>query len=216
VDLDAERVQALYEEMEQEAIAGFEQMGYSAEDVSFDRTADLRYIGQFHEVEVAVPVGREGHFESVESEMTASVFRDPGGLRMLDAVEEAIDNFHAKHHDLYTFNMPWQGVELLTFRLRAAVPRAPFELRKIPDGGPDPSHAVMAERDCWFAGEKVATPIYDGRELLAGNRIAGPAVIEEPTTTVVIPASYTATVDNERSYHLTRNDAGSDQPGGAQ
>ena len=44
---------------------------------------------------------------------------------------------------------------------------------------------------------------------------AGPAVIEEPTTTVVIPATYTATVDNERSYHLTRNDAGSEQAGGA-
>ena len=74
----------------------------------------------------------------------------------------------------------------------------------------------MAERDCWFAGEKMATPIYDGGKLLAGNRIAGPAVIEEPTTTVVIPATYTATVDNERSYHLTRNDAGSGQAGGAQ
>ena len=56
VDLDAARVQALYEDMEQEAISGFEQMGYQAADVSFARTADLRYIGQFHEVEVAVPV----------------------------------------------------------------------------------------------------------------------------------------------------------------
>jgi len=215
VDLDPDRVQALYEDMEQEAIAGFEQMGYEASDVSFVRTADLRYIGQFHEVEVAVPVGPGGDLlDTAEPAVTASVFRDAGGLRMHDAVEAAIDNFHAKHHDLYTFNMPWQGVELLTFRLRAAVPRAPFDLRQIAEGGPDPSHAVKAERDCWFAGEKVNTPIYDGGRLLAGNQIAGPAVIEEPTTTVVIPATYTATVDNERSYHLVRNEAKDAQPGG--
>jgi N-methylhydantoinase A len=216
VDLDADRVQALYEDMEQEAIAGFEQMGYAATDVSFERTADLRYIGQFHEVEVAVPVGRgEDPMAAAESTVKASVFRDPGGLRMLDAVEEAIENFHAKHHDLYTFNMPWQGVELLTFRLRATVPRAPFELSRIAEGGADASQAIKGERTCWFAGEEIATPIYDGGKLLAGNQIAGPAIIEEPTTTVVIPASYSATVDGERSYHLSRTAATSNEPGGS-
>ncbi len=215
VDLDAARVQALYEDMEQEAISGFEQMGYQAADVSFARTADLRYIGQFHEVEVAVPVGPgDDPMAAVDATLTASVFRDEGGLRMLDAVEEAIENFHAKHHDLYTFNMPWQGVELLTFRLRATVPRAPFELSKIPEGGTDPSHATKGERDCWFGGERVSTPIYHGASLLAGNEIPGPAIIEEPTTTVVVPATYTATVDTERSYHLRRNDAGGDESGG--
>lgn len=215
VDLDADRVQALYEDMEREAIAGFKEMGYAANDVSFTRTADLRYIGQFHEVEVAVPVGPNADpVAAAEATVKATVFRDPGGLRMLDAVEEAIENFHAKHHDLYTFNMPWQGVELLTFRLRATLPRAPFELSRIAHGSADASHAVKTERGCWFGGEQVATPIYDGGSLLAGNTIAGPAIIEEPTTTVVIPASYTATVDEERSYHLVRNETRANESGG--
>ncbi len=214
VDLDADRVQMLYEEMEQEAIAGFEEVGYRAEDLSFTRTADLRYIGQFHEVEVEMPVEPgQDLARSAEKNLRASVFRDVGGMRMMEAVEEAIDNFHAKHYDLYTFNMPWQGVELLTFRLRATAPKAPFDLHRIPPGGRDPSGALKSHRDCWFGGERVSTPIFDGGRLRAGNRIAGPAIIEEPTTTVVIPESFVATVDARRSYHLKRNGTGSVRPG---
>jgi N-methylhydantoinase A len=204
VDLDEARVEALYEEMEQEAIAAFGEMGYGPEEVSFVRTADLRYIGQFHEVEVEMPTGVA---DDAAASVKASVFRGTG-MRMLDAVEEAIENFHARHHDLYTFNMPWQGVELLTFRLRATVPRAPFELSRIGAGSPDPSAAQKATRSCWFGGEQVPTPIYDGEALLAGNEIAGPAIIEEKTTTVVVPRGYTARVDGERSYQLTRDDEG--------
>ena len=215
VDLDADRVQVLYEEMEQEAIAGFQDMGYEASEVAFSRTADLRYIGQFHEVEVEMPMDPgQDPVSTAESTFRASVFRDAGGMRMLDAVEEAIENFHTKHYDLYTFNMPWQGVELLTFRLRATVPRAPFELHRIALGGSDPSAALKAHRRCWFAGKAVSTPIFDGSKLLAGNRIPGPAIIEEPTTTVVIPESYVATVDEQRCYHLARNRSGADESRG--
>jgi N-methylhydantoinase A len=187
-DIDAGRVAALYQDMEEEAIEAFAKMGYGSDQVSFARSADLRYIGQFHEVEVAVPAGK----------VTKA------------SLAEAIDNFHTKHHDLYTFNMLWQGVELLTFRLRATIPKAPFELRQIQVGSSDPALARKAERRCWFHGIEVQTPVYDGDRLLAGNIIIGPAIIEEPTTTVVVPPSYAATVDEERSYHLARvlEDAG--------
>ena len=217
VDLDADRVEVLYREMEQEAIAGFEEMGYEAGEVALTRTADLRYIGQFHEVEVEMPMAPgQDPADAAESTLRASVFRDAGGMRMLDAVEEAIENFHAKHYDLYTFNMPWQGVELLTFRLRATVPRAPFELHRIAQGGSDPSAALKERRRCWFVGEALDTPIFDGGKLLAGNRIPGPAIIEELTTTVVIPEAYIATVDDQRCYHLARHGSDADESRGEQ
>ncbi len=41
-------------------------------------------------------------------------------------------------------------------------------------------------------------------ELFAGLKIAGPAIIEEPATTVVITASYVCTVDGVKNYILTR------------
>ena len=44
-------------------------------------------------------------------------------------------------------------------------------------------------------GQPGRTAVYDYRELRAGHRIAGPAIVEVPTTTVVIPGGTTATVD---------------------
>lgn len=185
-DLDVSRVQGLYDEMESEALGGFKELQVAPEDGIFTRTAELRYIGQFHEVEVSVPNGK-----------------------LTDAVlEEVIENFHKKHEDLYTFNMRWKGVEFLTFRLRATAPKAPFELSTVADGGADASPALKRRRQCWFDGKEVDTPVYEGEKLQANNQIEGPAIIEELTTTVVVPNRFSLAVDNRRNYILTNNDAG--------
>ncbi len=181
-DIDLNRVKRLYADMEQRAVDGFKEMHVPEEQVVFSRTADMRYIGQFHEVEVEVASGELS----------------------LDSLAQAVENLHRRHEDLYTFNMPWKGVEFLTFRLRATAPKAPFELRRIAEGTPDASHALKRRRNCWFEGHEIDTPVYDGEKLLAGNRIAGPAIIEETTTTVVIPSAFLCSVDNGRNYLVER------------
>ena len=182
-DIDTDRVNGLYREMEQEAIDGFAAIGVDAADVTFSRTADVRYVGQFHEVEVGVPDG------NIDSE----------------AIDRAVEGFHGRHEQLYTFNMPWQKVELLTFRLRATTPKAPFEMRRIETGGPDSSAAIKRTRSAWFDGEYVDTTVYDGALLKAGNQFHGPAMIEEATTTVVVPSRYSVRVDEYRNYVMTRD-----------
>ncbi len=185
-DLEIARVQGLYDEMESEALGGFEQMQVAPEDGIITRTAELRYIGQFHEVEVDVPNGN----------LTDA------------AIEQVMENFHNKHEALYTFNMRWKGIEFLTFRLRATAPKAPFELSKVAKGTKDASGALKRRRQCWFDGKEIDTPVYEGAKLLAGNHIDGPAIIEEETTTVVVPSNFTLAVDDWRNYILTNNDAG--------
>jgi N-methylhydantoinase A len=187
--VDLERVNALYAEMEREALERFTAIGTAADAVRFTRTADVRYVGQFHEVEVEVPAA------SVTAEALAT----------------AIENFHQRHQDLYTFAMRWQAVELLTFRLRATTGKAPFELRRIDAGSGDASAARKRTRTCRFDGADMVTPVYNGALLGAGDRFDGPALIEETTTTVVIPPSYDCTVDSFRNYVLTRRQAG--EPG---
>ncbi len=184
-DLDPERVAGLYQEMETEAVAGFAALGVDAADVTFARTADVRYLGQFHEVEVSVPAG------DIDQA----------------AIESALADFHRRHHQLYTFDMPWQQVELLTFRLRATTPKAPFTMRAIEAGGPDSSAALKRRRTVWFDGAPMDTPIYDGALLRAGNEFHGPAIVEETTTSVVIPPRYACRVDEVRNYVLTRDGA---------
>jgi N-methylhydantoinase A len=182
-DLDLDRINTLYQEMEADAFEGFAELGVDAADVSLKRTADMRYRGQFHEVEVSFPVG----------DVTT------------DAVDEAIANFHARHHELYTFNMPWQGVQFLTFRLRATTPRASFELKPAEAESVEDA-ALKRTRTCRWRGDDVETPVYEGARLRSGDEFDGPAIIEETTTTVVIPPRYSCSVDRYRNYILTRRD----------
>jgi N-methylhydantoinase A len=187
--IDPARVKQLYQEMEAEALEGFRANGIPPEQIVFSRTTDMRYGGQFHEVEV-----------------------DLGSVDLTAAhLEETLNKFHARHEALYTFGMPWKSVEFLNFRLRATAARAPFRLREIGRGGPESAMALKRHRSCWFAGRKVETPVYDGTQLLAGCRFGGPAIIEETTTTVVVPVSYVCTVDQWKNYLLTRVGGGNEE-----
>jgi N-methylhydantoinase A len=179
-DLDIPRVQALYNDMEREARAGLSSLDVNQEDGAFERTAELRYIGQFHEVEVEVPSG----------ELTAGT------------VAEIVENFHRKHEQLYTFNMRWKGVEFLTFRVKAVVPQASFELTRVAKATDSASSALKRRRACWFDGNQVDTPVFDGQKLKSGHVVSGPAIVEELTTTVVVPSGCTLTVDDWRNYLL--------------
>jgi N-methylhydantoinase A len=180
--IDVDTLNRLYAEMEAEALAAFRAHGVQPEGVVLKRTAELRYVGQFHEVETDVA----------------------NGLLTREAVAAAGERFAKKHEELYTFAMPWKAVEILTLRLKALMPNAPFAPLQVEQGVADPVAARKRRRTCRFNGRDVDTQVYDGEKLLAGNVITGSAIIEETTTTVVIPETYVCSVDKFRNYVLTR------------
>jgi N-methylhydantoinase A len=180
--LDPAVVNGHLDAMERDARASFAAIGVPAAEVSLRRTVEMRYIGQFSEVEVEMAEGPIG-----EAEIAAVVAA-----------------FSDKHKALYTFSMPWKGVEVLTLRLKATAPKAPFHLQEIEAGSEDPAAALKRRRSCRFEDREVDTPVFDGNRLRAGNLIAGPAIIEEPTTTVVVPPSFQCAVDQFKNYMLTR------------
>lgn len=181
-EIDLEKVQDLYNEMQDEARAAFTDMGVKDDEIRLARTADLRYIGQFNEVEVDMPGG-------------------PIDRALIDATEQ---NFRNRHTAMYTFDIPWKGVELLTFRLRAFVPRTPMTTVPEEEASPDASAALKRQRWCWFDGQQVETQVYDGQLTRHGHVIPGPSIIEEPTTTVVVPGPYQCEVKAGGDYHLSR------------
>ncbi len=181
-NVDLNGLNRVYEEMEAEALASFRAHGVDPAKVVLKRTADLRYTGQFHEVEADMPNGK----------LTQQ------------SVASAADFFARKHEKLYTFAMPWKQVEILTLRLKASTPSLPFALPQVAKGEADAKAAVKRRRVCRFNGRDIDTPIYDGEKVLAGNVITGPAIIEETTTTVVIPEAYVCSVDQYKNYVLTR------------
>ncbi|MFQ5802743.1 MAG: hypothetical protein ACE5JQ_07620 [Candidatus Methylomirabilales bacterium] len=150
--------------------------------VVLTRTADMRYVGQFHEVEVEMASGR----------------------LVAEHVEGATANFHKRHHELYSFSMTFRGVEFLNFRVRATAQKAPFKLEEVPRGDKSPQGALKRRRNCIFNGRPLDTPVFEGEKIQAGNVIAGPAIIEEKTTTVVVPPSFDCSTDRFKTYVLRR------------
>jgi N-methylhydantoinase A len=78
------------------------------------------------------------------------------------------------------------------------------ELVKISRGTKDPAKALKRTRKCLFDGSFTETPVYDSEKLKSGNIIKGPAIIEVPTTTAVIPHNYQCRVDDYNNYMITR------------
>ncbi len=183
--LDLKRVNELYAEMETEAREVLAEIGIAPRDTVFRRSMEMRYVGQFHEMEIFdVPPGEIG-------------------AKDLDEITEA---FHKRHKDLFTFNMPGREVEFLNVRLKATARQERLKLAEIPRATGDAAEALKRRRPVlWdLAKGYEETPIYDGAKLACGHKILGPAVIEEPATTVVIPGSYVCAVDGVKNYILSR------------
>ncbi len=128
----------------------------------------MRYAGQNYELSVPLPDG-------------------PIDAASLDVLA---DGFAAAHSRMYGFTAEEEPVQLVTFRIEATglVHKAQFQPQ--PDAGPDVSGAIIGGREVWLpeAGGFVACPVYDRERLRCGNRIAGPAIVEQmDATTLVLP-----------------------------
>ena len=139
------------------------------------RTVDMRYAGQNYELSVPLPDG-------------------PVTMAILDALAAG---FAAAHERMYGFIAEGETVQLVTYRVEATgvVPKAAF--RAAPDAGPDASAAVVGRRDVWLpeAGGFVSCPVYDREKLRPGNRIDGPAIVEQMDATTVVLPDMTAYVE---------------------
>jgi N-methylhydantoinase A len=119
-------------------------------------------------------------------------------------IEQLAEEFHAQHEKLYTFSMPWVPVELCNLRLIAKIDVKKIEVSRIAAGAEDASAAIKSKRLCFFNGGYTETPIYDSSRLKPGNFIPGPAVVEEPVTTLVIPGGFNCCIDEYGNYILRR------------
>ncbi len=182
--LDLQQVEALYQDLIERAAADFRESQMDPSRMILARTVHMRYAGQFHEIELPLP-----------SDFCSAA-----------AVEAVVKAFHARHKEIYTFDLPFRGVEFLTFRLKATAPRS-FGLKILPlaQGEKDPKSAFKRTRRCWFGKESLDTACYDGERMLAGYVIPGPAIVEAKATTVVVPKGFTATVDVSGTYLLKRS-----------
>ena len=114
----------------------------------------------------------------------------------------AVEEFHQIHERLYSFKQPDHPTEILDLRLELIGVRNGWQLQSEPFGDESAEPALRGRRPVYFHddGGFVDTPVYDGRLVTPGMLISGPAIIEEPTTTIVVHRGQEAMVDQYRTY----------------
>lgn len=175
-DLSFEEIDRHYGEMEAEGAALIERSGIPVIEVVVHRSVDMRYVGQEHAATLEVPV---------------ELFRgrDRQGIRRL---------FDESHTRLYGYASQEGDAEIVSVRssIQGVVPKP--AMQRIEAGGEDPPRAAATgSRPVHFriAGGFVDCPTYARAALLSGNRIAGPALVEEHASTTVVFPGDTLTVD---------------------
>jgi N-methylhydantoinase A len=153
----------------------FAEAGIEADDRRVALSVDMRYAGQNYELSVPLP----------NSPVTRATI---DGLSV---------GFAAVHQRLYGFVADEEPMQLVTFRAEATGIVRKAEFRPSPDVGPDPRAAEFGQREVWLkeAGGFVSCPLYDRDRLGAGNRIEGPAIVEQMDATTFLPPGAVATVD---------------------
>jgi len=179
-ELDFAEIAGLYADMRRKAHEDFARIGIAEAQLSYHATVEMRYVGQFHEVEVDLPA------EALSAESLQGLLR----------------NFHSKYEQLYTYSMAWRAAEFLTFRLKVTVPRRPVEMEARALSAGDVAAARRGSRRCLFEGKRVETPAYDWDRMQPGQRLEGPALIDDKTTTVLIPPGFACEVDPYRNLVL--------------
>ena len=118
------------------------------------------------------------------------------------AVEDLVEAFHRSHERIYAVRDEGSPVECVNWKGRLSI--RPFAPPPAPDPVQDRHRpAPDAHRSCHFAGTgRVDTPVFRGDRLHPGAQIEGPAIIEEPTTTLVVPPAMRAHLSAAGAYIL--------------
>jgi N-methylhydantoinase A len=173
----AGEVNAIFRALERDVRERLDQQGLGLTEVSLQREVDIRYSLQL--AEVATPV--------------------PGGQLTETDVAGVADAFERLYERLFGEGTGFRdaGLQFITYRVHATGalalrPELP-EIAAARTPAPEPKGArrALLDADSGWA----ETPVYDYAALRAGHRIAGPGIVEAPTTTVVIPATRVGTVD---------------------
>ena len=173
--LDFERLEAVYRELEQQGHAAIAASVISPRDVTVQRALDMRYIGQ-------------EHFVTVDVAKDYFARGDRTGIKSL---------FDAVHARRYGTSAPSEPAEIASLRTTVTGIIEKPSIDPIPSGGVVPLRdAHTGSRKAYFPESGfVETPTFARANLLAGNRISGPALIEEYASTTVVPPGHSLEVD---------------------
>ena len=168
-------VQALFDRLEVQARERLAGDGVAERDMQISRAVDMRYVGQWRQLTVTVEKG--------------------------DTMAAALTAFHAAPERAFAFRDEDRVVEVYAARVVAIghVPKPPSASASAAAGtGELP--AATGRRQVFFgeADGYVDTPVYRREDLMTGNTLKGPAIVEQLDSTVVLSPGTTSTVTADR------------------
>jgi N-methylhydantoinase A len=170
-EFDHGRVRRLLAELAKRGEDFLRRSGFAADNQRFEYAFQARYLYQSWDIEVSFALG--------------------------DELQQLVAAFHRTHEQIYTIKDENDVVEFTTWKVRAIGDTGGKARR----GRPLPEQrgaAVPKSRRAVYigsAGGAVEVAVYDGTRLGSGCRIEGPAIIEEPTTTILLLAGQDAGTD---------------------
>jgi N-methylhydantoinase A len=157
----------VFAELEKQALRALRRQGFDQRDVTLERSVDVRYPGQVHELVVEVT-----RRETVD-------------------LTQVSDSFNADHRRMFGYSRPELELELLHCRVRASGTATSAAAPVHSAGGAAAPPAAVATRSRAVylpeRGERVAIPVYDAEALSVGMGLDGRAIVTSPTTTILVP-----------------------------
>jgi len=178
--LNVKKVNSLFKEMEQEGRVALDAASKDTNQVQIEQYAEMKYVDQIHNCDVRIPDGQ----------MTE------------DKREQLRQRFHERHKELFTYCELDNEPELVSIRLSVIIKNQSSESHGHQTVKTLQSKGTRRDTLLHGNGELTETPVYMGNEMEAGQCIQGPAIIQEFTTTIVIPATDSVTFYPEGYYLL--------------
>lgn len=179
---DFERVNKVLEKLERQAEEFLERAKVPTQNRELTYFVEARYPYQAHEISVQLKTNRINE----------------------DYLPQLINDFHNTHFRYYAVKDPVSPIECISWRVSAIGRTTKPCVKELPYAGEDCSSALKGTRKAYFQEKRefVETSIYDANKLGYGNKIEGPAIVEEPITTIVVPPGSTVTITKYGNYSL--------------
>ncbi len=181
-EADFNSIEKFFTDLEKEASAILQQSG-RAEDISFARSIDMRFVGQG--AETNLPIANKAFHKWQQHEIR--------GL------------FDETYKRLYGRTYPDTRVEFITFRVRASLPERPFRIPRLTTSRGTLQDCIKGERQAYSLIQRkyISFTVVDRLKLFSGAKIEGPAIVEEKESTIVIGEDAHAAVDDHGFVWIT-------------
>jgi N-methylhydantoinase A len=177
------KISALLAEMMEDGGSFLEKAEIPKDQIEFHIKADMRYLGQKHEI--TVPLSRTANSEPFE---TAYL----------------LECFEAEYRRIFGRTYPDIPIEALSWRVVSSGPASTLDATSLLFDKPSHRDQASARRDVVEStGSTVAQwPVYQWNQLPIAKRLSGPALVEDPYTTVVVSSFFDFEMDERCSIHL--------------